>query len=110
TSIFPTGDFGSPWPSMRFQLVPPSCVTKTPLPGPPLNIAQLCITACHVPATSVFGSCASMERPEQPVSGSTKRERVHVLPPSVVLKTPRSCCGPVRRPAAHTYTISGLVG
>ena len=34
----------------------------------------------------------------------------HDLPPSIVLKTPRSVCSPQGEPIAPTYTISGLVG
>ena len=48
-----------------------------------------------------FGSFASIDSPEQPVFSSTKSDDVHVAPPSVLLKTPRSFCGPVPRPTAH---------
>src|SRR3954449_2127514 len=99
TSILPSGDLGIPWPSTRDHLPPPSCVTNTPLPGPPLNIPQLCMTTSHVPAISVLGSAGSIVRPEQPLFGSTNKDLAHVFPPSVVLKTPRSCWGPVSRPA-----------
>src|SRR5919197_5080390 len=86
TSILPTGDLGRPF-SPFFHVAPASRVTYTPLPGPPLNIAQVCISTCHMPATSTFGSCASMVRPEQPVLASANKERCHVSPPSVVLYT-----------------------
>src|ERR1039458_9175904 len=104
TSTLPTGGFGMPWPSMRFHVVPPSCVMYTPLPGPcavnslsgkPLNIAYVCTTTRHAPATSVLGSLASMERPEQPVSASTNKERSQVFPPS-------------RRSEEHTSELQSL--
>ena len=81
---------------MRVHLAPPSCVTKTPLPGPPLNIAQVCITTSHVPANSVFGLCGiHREAGAAGVRIDEERRASQVFPPSVVLKTPRSCCGPV---------------
>ena len=83
TSILPTGGLGNPV-SAFFQVAPPSRVMYTPLPGPPLYIAHVCITTCHVPAISTFGSFASIEMPEQPVFGSTNSTRSHVSPPSVV--------------------------
>ena len=35
---------------------------------------------------------------------------VHVFPPSIVLKRPRSLFGPNRWPTAATYTMFGFVG
>jgi hypothetical protein len=95
---------------MRVQVVPPSRDTNTPLPGPPLIIAHGCISTCHVPAKIMRGFFASIDKPLQPVFSSTKSTRSHFCPPSVVRKTPRSCCGAVRRPTAQTKTISGFVG
>ena len=63
-----------------------------------------------MPANSTAGLCGSSVSPEQPVFSSTNSTRVQVLPPSIVRYTPRSCCGPVARPSAHTYTMSALVG
>src|SRR5512143_3421804 len=81
-----------------------------PLLGPPLNIAHVCITTCHAPANKTFGLRTSIVSPEHPVFSSTNSTCFHVLPPSVVRNTPRSCCGPVARPSAQTKTMFGLVG
>src|SRR6476469_7692943 len=63
TSILPTGEWGRP--AVRcVQESPPLCVTYTPLPAPPLNIAHVFIETSHVPAKTVFGSCASIDMPE----------------------------------------------
>ena len=101
TSTLPNGDFGIPV-VIFVHFAPPSFVRYTPLPGPPLFSTHVCCSTCHVPASSVSGFFASIDRPEQPVLGSTKRTRCQLAPPSVVLKTPRSSCGPVRRPDAQT--------
>jgi hypothetical protein len=42
-----------------------------------------------------------------PVFSSTYRTLCHVVPPSVVLNSPRSSLGPHRRPQAPTYTMLG---
>ena len=110
TSILPTGDFGNPGCASRSQVVPPSFDRYTPLPGPPLNIAQVCITTSQVPASRRSGLLGSIDMPEQPVSGFTKSTRCQFFPPSIVRYTPRSCCGPVVRPSAQANTMSGLVG
>ena len=96
--------------SAFFQVLPPSCVRYTPLPGPPLNIAHVCSSTCHMPAISTSGWFGSIEMPEHPVFGSTKSDLSHVAPPSLVLYTPRSCCGAVTRPMTHAYTMFGFVG
>ena len=110
TSIFPTGDFGRPVCSTFRQVAPASCDTYIALDGPPLYIAYVCISTCHMPANSVPGSWASSVSPEQPVFASTKSERTQLRPPSTVRYTPRSCCGPVARPSTHAYTMSGFSG
>src|SRR5262245_21922097 len=109
TSILPTGEDGKPLASF-FQVAPASRVKYTALPGPPLLSTHVFSSTCHIPARSTFGSLLSIARPEHPVFWSAKSDRCQVRPPSVVLKTPRSCCGPVARPSAHTYTTSGVVG
>ena len=58
----------------------------------------------------VRGFFASIDSPEQPVFSSTNSTRSQCWPPSVVRKTPRSCCGAVMRPIAHAKTMSGFVG
>src|SRR5690348_10062058 len=110
TSILPTGERGSPGSVMRDQVAPVSRDTYTPLPGPPLNMAHVCMTTSHVPAKSTPGLVASIERPEQPVFSLTNSTRFHVVPPSVVRNTPRSSCGPVARPSAQTKTMLGFAG
>ena len=111
TSILPSGDFGMPWSSTRVQFVPPSWVMKTPLPGPPLNIAPRYASPPATCRQSVMsGLCGSMDRPEQPVFSSTNSTRSQCWPPSVVRKTPRSCCGPVRRPGDAGVNNVGIGG
>jgi hypothetical protein len=46
----------------------------------------------------------------KPVSSSMNLTLFHDLPPSVVLKMPRSGFGPNRCPGDATYTVSGLRG
>ena len=67
---------------------------KSPLPGPPLSRPQVWISSGHMPAKRMRGFFGSIAMSEQPVFSSTKSVLVQVLPPSVVRKTPRSCCGP----------------
>src|SRR5690242_104865 len=85
TSILPMGEWGRPGSVIFFQVAPASCDTYKALEGPPLNVAHVCISTCHMPANSVFGCITSSERPEQPVFGSTNSDRVQVRPPSAVL-------------------------
>ena len=110
TATLPTGRAGSPRPVRRFQLTPPSPEIKRPLPGPPLSLPQVWISSCHMPAKRIRGLFASMARSEQPVFSSTKSALSQVLPPSVVRKTPRSCCGPLACPSAHAQTTFGSRG
>src|SRR5258705_3668900 len=51
---------------------------------------------------------ALAEMSEQEVSRSTYSTRFQFLPPSVVLKTPRSSLGPHSRPRTQAYTTSGF--
>src|SRR2546427_12191787 len=91
TAILPTGWFaaGSPWPVSRFQVAPPSRVTQSPLPGPPLFRFHVLISSCHMPANRTLGSPGSIARSAQPVFASTNSPRLHALPPSVGGYTPR---------------------
>src|SRR5256885_17026830 len=63
-----------------------------------------------MPAYTMLKFDGSAATSEQAVSGSTNNTFFHVLPPSVVLKTPRSSFGPHSRPSPHTYTLSGFFG
>ncbi len=94
TATLPTGLVGSPLPANLFQVAPPSCERNSPLPGPPLTRPQVCISSCHMPANSTRGFFGSIAMSEQPVFSSTNSTFVQVAPPSVVLNTPRSGCGP----------------
>src|SRR6185312_6099984 len=106
TSILPSGGFGSPFSVVRCVHVwPLSCEMYTPLPAPPLSSAQVRTLNCHVPASTVSGFAGSMLSPLQPVSSLTNSVCFHVLPPSVVRNTPRSCCGAAPEPSAHTNTL-----
>src|SRR2546425_9452260 len=85
---------GSPCPTRRFHVTPPSRDAQRPLPGPPLCRCHVFTSNCHIPANSVLGSPGSIARSEHPVFGSTNSARVHVLPPPAVRYTPRCCAGP----------------
>src|SRR5688572_2001677 len=87
----PRSPFGIPSSSVnRFQVAPPSYVTCRPDPGPPelKNHGQRRYS--HIAAKSLFGLTGSITRSATPVRSLTYRTFVQVLPPSVVLKTPRS--------------------
>ena len=89
---------------------PPSVDLNRPLPGPPLDIVYSRRNASHSAAYMTFGFRASIEMSTPPVCSSRKSVRFQVLPPSVLLKTPRSSLGALMRPNAATKTMSGLVG
>ena len=93
SATLPQGRAGSPFPSSRSQVSPPSRLRKIPLPGPPLSRPQVHIRICHIPANSRFGFAGLMTTSEAPVFSSTKSTRSQVPPPSVVRKIPRSSCG-----------------
>ena len=58
----------------------------------------------------MFGSVADITSSFAPVSSSTVSTCFQLLPPSVVLYTPRSPPGPNNGPVAATNTTSLLVG
>src|SRR5439155_26389945 len=65
----------------------------------------------HIPANSVFGVCGSIDIIEHPVDALAPwRTLVHVLPPSVVLYTPRSSLSLQSLPGTPTYTVFDSVG
>src|SRR5687768_2773942 len=95
TPMRPSAPFGIPSSSVnRFHVAPPSCVTCSPELGPPelKNHGQRWYS--HMAAKSLFGLAGSMTRSAAPVRGSTYSTFAQVLPPSVVLKTPRSAFCP----------------
>ena len=96
---------GSPFPTSRVHVAPPSVLLNSPLPGPPLLRPQVWMTICHIPAYRMRGlpGCIARSQPrgargrcrqEHPASGDVHSTRVQVAPPSVVRNTPRSSCGP----------------
>jgi hypothetical protein len=61
-------------------------------------------------ANSLFGLPGSVARSAAPVRGSTYSTFLQVLPPSVVLNTPRSAFSPHAWPMAATQATFGSVG
>ncbi len=72
---------------------PPSVLLNSPLPGPPDDIWYSLRYASHNEAYSTLGLLRSMTMSMAPDLSSRKRTRRQVLPPSVLLKTPRSWLG-----------------
>src|SRR5258705_12051595 len=72
---------------------PPSVDLKSPLPGPPLDIEYSTRNASQSAANITLGLWGSIAMSTAPVLLSRKRTLRQVLPPSVVLKTPRSSLG-----------------
>src|ERR687887_2377213 len=92
TSTRPHGCGGSPFPSMVFQVFPPSAVRKSALPlgasgpSPPERNVQPLRRKSHVPAYSVLGFWGSSEIIEHPVEALAPFSTfTHVVPPSTVL-------------------------
>ena len=103
TSILPTGGFGMPALALRPGRAAVARQVDAAARARRSRTGACASRTSHVPARSTSGFFASIEMPEHPVFASTNSTRFHVAPPSVVLKTPRSCCGPVVRPSAQTY-------
>src|SRR5688500_12787936 len=76
------------------QVLPPSVVLNRPPPGPPLESECGVRNTSQNPAYRTSGFFASIVRSTAPVLSFRKRMRFHVLPPLVVLNTPRSGFGP----------------
>src|SRR5215510_7239312 len=72
---------------------PPSVDLNNPLPGPPLDIWYSTRYASHRPANITLGLRRSIAMSIPPVLLSRKSTFFQVLPPSVVLKMPRSSLG-----------------
>src|SRR5437870_6198917 len=109
TSTRPHGCGGKPLPSSVFQVLPPSAVRKSALPltasgpSPPERNVHPLRRKSHIPANSVFGVCGSIDIIEHPVDAlAPLRTLVHVLPPSVVLYTPRSSLSLQSLPGTQT--------
>src|SRR3989442_4012990 len=92
------------------QCSPPSVDLKIPPPGPPDTSCHGLRCACQKAAYRTSGLDGSRTRSEIPVESFRNSTLFHVLPPSVVLYTPRSAFGPQARPVAPTHTMSRLAG
>src|SRR5215470_10574483 len=90
---------GRPFVSL-VQVAPPSIVFQIALPGPPPLYPNGVRRRWKEAAYSVSGLSGSMATSTKPVFSSTNLVLVQVLPPSVVLKRPRSLLGPHRWPSA----------
>src|SRR5690606_5936600 len=111
TPTLPITPCGSPGLRViSVHVSPPSTDLNSPEPGPPLESIHSVRYASQKPAymTCGFdGVSARSTAPARSLRYSTLRQ---VLPPSVLLNTPRSSFGPNSRPSAATYTRSQLVG
>ena len=72
------------------QVSPPSVDLKKPLPGPPLDIWYSMRYASHSAAYITLGFLRSIATSTAPVLALRNSTFFQVLPPSVLLKTPRS--------------------
>src|SRR5437667_11883576 len=110
TATRPHGLDGSPLaPLSSVQDAPPSLLLNRPLalgasgPSPPERNVHPLRRKSHIPANSVFGVCGSIDIIEHPVDAlAPLRTLVHVLPPSVVLYTPRSSLSLQSLPGTQT--------
>ena len=112
TATRPQGFDGSPlalFSSSSVHDAPPSVVLNRPLalgasgPSPPERNVHPLRRKSHIPANSVFGVCGSIDIIEHPVDAlAPLRTLVHVLPPSVVLYTPRSSLSLQSLPGTQT--------
>ena len=108
--ILPRIPSGRPLPSSRFHVTPLSSDRYKPLPGPPLEKNHGCRRACQSDANTMFGLCGSKTMSMPPVFSSFDRTLVHVFPPSVVRKIPRSWFGLNACPNAATRTTFSFRG
>src|SRR5688572_8601986 len=103
--------FGSPSLSDRRRHVsPPSQLVQMPLPGPPEVKNQGKRRCSHVDASRCSGFDGSITSSNAPVRSFTYSTLRHVLPPSVVLKTPRSTPSLHAGPCADNQTVFGSRG
>src|ERR1043166_9462020 len=72
------------------QCAPPSMVRYSPLFGPPPLYPNTVRRRSYAAAYRMLGLFGSMAISDTPVSSSMYNDCVHVTPPSVDLKTPRS--------------------
>src|SRR5512133_647003 len=111
TPIFPSTPCGSPGARvMSVHVSPPSVDLYNPLPGPPLDISHSLRYASHIAAYITLGLCGSIEISTAPVAGPLYNTLRQVLPPSVLLKRPRSSLLTPYFPKSATNTMFGSVG
>ena len=92
------------------QVSPPSIVLYNDVSFPPSSKRQGLRLKVHIPAYIILGLLISIVMSAQPVSSSIYKIFFQLLPPLVVLNTPRSLFGPHSFPKAHTQAMSGLFG
>src|SRR6476660_6562610 len=108
TPILPSTPVGRPGLRViSVQRSPPSVDLKRPLPGPPLDIWYSTPYASHSAAKITLGLRRSIEMSTAPVFASRTSVFFQVLPPSVLLKTPRSLLSVPYLPNDATYTMLG---
>src|SRR5205809_6006132 len=107
----PIMPFGSPGACViSVQFWPPSVDLNNPEPGPPLDIVYSLRNASHNAAYMTLGFERSIEMSMAAVLSSRKSTFFQLLPPSVLLKTPRSGLAAECFPNAATKTMFGSVG
>src|SRR5947209_16344237 len=89
---------------------PPSVLFQRPLPSPPLSMLYGVRTMRHVPAYKTEGLPGSITMSETPARLLTNKVRFHVLPPSVVLYTPRISFAPKAWPNTPAHAVFGSLG
>gem|GEM_PF-4447973 len=95
---------------ISFHVSPPSVLLNRPLPGPPLDMVYSVRKASHMAAYMMSGFVRSMLMSIAAVLSSRYSTLRQLLPPSVLLKTPRSAFGTENLPNDATKMMSGLVG
>src|ERR1051326_6746113 len=81
-----------------------------PLPGPPPLKPHAVRCRWYIAAQRFCGLLGSITISVALVFSSTYSVFVHVLPPSVVMNTPRSAFGPYRWPPTAIHTVFGSRG
>src|SRR5262245_54237246 len=84
---------GSPGALTFFQVRPPSVLLYIALPGPPPLNPHAVRWRWYIAAQRLFALLGSITSSVAPVFSSTYNVLFHVLPPSVVMNTPRSAFG-----------------
>src|SRR6476646_7906925 len=111
TPTLPQIGFGRPgFFVISVQCSPPSVDLNRPLPGPPLDSECGVRETSQRPASSTSGLFGSIDTSTAPVLSSRNIILRHVLPPSTVLKPPRSGFGAYGSPSAATYRTSEFQG